>query len=187
MSSQPNFKHFSMTASQPFDARELRTALGGFVSGITVVTCTEQEANRPVGVTVSSFCSLSLDPPMILWCLARDARSTTAFLAADHFAVHVLAADQWHVAEKFATRGAEKFSIVDWEMSANVVPLIGHYAVRFECRRDAVHEGGDHLIMTGLIEAFTVNDVPPLAYHKGRYALTHRDDEAAHLMAWQSW
>jgi 3-hydroxy-9,10-secoandrosta-1,3,5(10)-triene-9,17-dione monooxygenase reductase component len=168
------------------DTHALRQALGSFVSGITVITCAEADA-QPVGVTVSSFCSLSLDPPMVLWCLARDARSTPAFLNADRFAVHVLAHNQWHVAEQFAMRGGDKFRAVQWAQSVRDVPLIEDCAVRFECRRDAVHEGGDHLIVTGEIEHFQVNDLAPLAYHKGRYALAHRDEEGADLMAWQSW
>jgi flavin reductase (DIM6/NTAB) family NADH-FMN oxidoreductase RutF len=170
----------------PRDTRSLREALGSFVSGVTVITCAE-DSSRPVGVTVSSFCSLSLEPPMVLWCLARNARSTEAFLAAPFFAANVLAHDQWHVAEKFATRGADKFGAIDWDASNNGVPLLQGCAARFECLRNRVYEGGDHLIVTGLIQEFSVTEKAPLAYHRGRYALTHRDEEAAQLMAWQSW
>ncbi len=175
-----------MNADVSLDPQALRHAFGSFVSGITVVTCAEA-GQQPVGVTVSSFCSLSLDPPMVLWCLARDARSTSAFLKADSFAVHVLAHNQWNLAEKFATRGGDKFSLVDWSMSDDGVPLIENCASRFECQRADAFEGGDHLIVTGEIRHLMVTELAPLAYHKGRYALTHRDDEAAHLMSWQSW
>lgn len=124
---------------------------------------------------------------MVLWCIDRRARSVAAFLEAPAFAAHVLAHDQWSVAERFATRGSDKFGRVDWAPGSSGAPLIADCAARFECRREAVHEGGDHLILTGEIESFAVSDKAPLAYHQGRYALTHRDEEAAHLMAWQSW
>lgn len=170
----------------PSDARALREALGSFVSGVTVITCAEG-AGQPVGVTVSSFCSLSLDPPMVLWCLARNARSVDAFLAAPVFAANVLAHDQWHLAEKFATRGADKFGSAGWAMSEQGAPLLEGCAASFECSRENVYEGGDHLIVTGLIRGFSVAEKAPLAYHRGSYALTHRDEHAAQLIAWQSW
>lgn len=165
---------------------DLRRALGSFVTGITIVTTTDS-ARRPVGVTVSSFCSLSLDPPMVLWCLGRSARSADTFLQAERFVAHVLAHNQWSTAERFATRGADKFDAVDWRWSAHQVPLISGCAARFECTREAAHEGGDHLIVTGLITDFSVADTEPLAYHRGRYALTHRGEDAAHLISHQSW
>ena len=165
---------------------QLRRALGSFVSGITIVTTQDAEL-RPVGVTVSSFCSLSLDPPMVLWCLGRNARSADTFQAAERFAAHVLAHDQWHIAERFAARGVDKFGTLAWRESASGVPLLDGCAARFECRRDAVHGGGDHLIVTGLIEGIVAHDVEPLAYYRGRYALTHRGEDAAQLISHQSW
>ena len=168
------------------DKQELRRALGSFVTGITIIT-TRDVDQRPVGVTVSSFSSLSLDPPIVLWCLAREARSANTFSAGESFAAHVLAHDQWPVAERFATPGAEKFAAVKWQWSDRALPLLAGCAAHFECTRDAVHEGGDHLIITGVIDHFAVSDIDPLAYRRGRYALTHRGEEAAHLMSLQSW
>jgi len=168
------------------DTQELRRALGSFVTGITIIT-TRDTDQRPVGVTVSSFSSLSLDPPMVLWCLARNARSAETFATGEGFAAHVLAHDQWPVAERFATPGAEKFGSVQWQWSEQQLPLLAGCAAYFECTRSAVHEGGDHLIITGVIDHFSVTDIDPLAYHRGRYALTHRGEGAAHLMQLQSW
>jgi 3-hydroxy-9,10-secoandrosta-1,3,5(10)-triene-9,17-dione monooxygenase reductase component len=165
---------------------DLRTALGSFVSGITIITCTDEQ-RQPVGVTVSSFCSLSLDPPMVLWCLAKNARSASIFQSATHFAAHVLAHDQWHIAEKFATQGADKFGAVSWSPGKNGLPLLDDCTARFECARRAVHDGGDHWILTGLIENFAAWDIAPLAYHRGRYALTHRGEHAEQLISLQSW
>lgn len=168
------------------DTRELRRALGSFVTGITIIT-TRDADDRPVGVTVSSFSSLSLDPPMVLWCLARSARSAETFSTGEGFAAHVLAHDQWPVAERFATPGAEKFSAVKWQWSDRQLPLLAACTAHFECTRGAVHEGGDHLIITGEINNFAVSDIEPLAYRGGRFALTHRGDDAADLMSLQSW
>jgi len=165
---------------------DLRQALGSFVSGITVVTCMDNDA-QPIGVTVSSFCSLSLDPPMVLWCLARNARSAPAFMNADMFCAHVLAHNQWHVAEKFATRGADKFGQLSWSLNDARLPIINGCTARFECQRAAVHDGGDHWIVTGLVQQFESADLEPLAYHRGRYALTHRGEHADQLIALQSW
>ena len=172
--------------SRAINDRDLRKALGSFVTGITIVT-TVDDQDRPVGVTVSSFSSLSLSPPMVLWCIAADARSADTFANGARFAAHVLAHDQWPLAERFATRGSDKFDRINWRWSADRVPLIDGCAAVFECEREAVHAGGDHLIVTGLIRQFAVNHVDPLAYHRGRYALTHRGEDAAHLMSLQSW
>lgn len=164
----------------------LRQAFGSFVSGITIITSIDTEQN-PLGVTVSSFCSLSLDPPMVLWCLAKNARSASAFTTSAGFVAHVLAHDQWHLAELFATRGADKFGKVDWRQSEGGMPILSGCAAWFECTQDAVHEGGDHLILTGRVDACESRETEPLAYHRGRYALTHRGEQAAHLIALQSW
>ena len=158
--------------------RQLKQAFGSFVSGITIMTTLDAE-RRPVGVTVSSFCSLSLEPPMVLWCLAKSARSADTFTAADHFVAHVLAHDQWHLAELFATRGADKFAQVEWSPSAHDLPILAGCAASFECSRAAVHEGGDHFIVTGGVDNCTTAATEPLAYHRGRYALTHRGEQAA--------
>lgn len=167
------------------NSADYRQALGSFVSGITVITCTDADA-KPRGVTVSSFCSLSLDPPMVLWCLAKSTLSSEAFRAAEHFGVHVLAHDQWHVAERFATRGVDKFSQSDWAMHDNV-PVIDGCTARFECSRAAVYDGGDHWIMTGIVNHFESTSREPLAYFRGRYALAHRGEYANNLIALQSW
>lgn len=172
--------------SRSLNSHDLRRALGSFVTGITIITTTD-DSGRPVGVTVSSFSSLSLSPPMVLWCIAADARSAETFASSARFAAHVLAHDQWPLAERFATRGSDKFAALDWQWSDEQVPLIAGCAAVFECGREAVHSGGDHLIVTGLIRRFAVRNVDPLAYHRGRYALTHRGEDAAHLMSLQSW
>ena len=100
---------FRAPASSAIDTRDLRNALGGFVTGITIVTSRAPDG-RAAGVTVNSFCSVSLDPPLVLWCLSRTAPSYSVFLDASHFAIHVLAEDQAHLSARFSGQAKDKFA-----------------------------------------------------------------------------
>jgi len=159
----------------PDDAQRFRDALGAFATGVTIVT-TRDAQGADVGLTANSFNSVSLDPPMVLWSLAKTARSLPAFLAATHFAVHVLAADQEELSLRFAARGAEKFAGLDLERSAAGVPLLRGCSARFQCHTAFRHEGGDHVIFVGEVETFDHSDRSPLVFHGGRYALTVRKE-----------
>jgi len=161
----------------PDDARRFRNALGAFATGVTIVT-TRDAAGKDVGLTANSFNSVSLEPPMVLWSLAKSARSLPAFLAATHFAVHVLAADQEELSLRFAARGAEKFAGLDIERGPAGVPLLRGCSARFQCRTAFRHEGGDHVIFVGAVESFDHSDQTPLVFHGGRYALTVRKEPA---------
>jgi 3-hydroxy-9,10-secoandrosta-1,3,5(10)-triene-9,17-dione monooxygenase reductase component len=156
-------------------ARRFRNALGAFATGVTIVTARDAE-ERDIGLTANSFNSVSLDPPMVLWSLAKSARSLPAFLAASHFAVHVLAADQEELSKRFATRGSEKFAGLDIERGPSQVPLLRGCSARFQCRTAFRHEGGDHVIFVGAVEAFDQSDRSPLVFHGGRYALAVQKD-----------
>ena len=159
-----------MSSDREGHALRFRSALGAFATGVTIVT-TRDEQGRDIGLTANSFNSVSLDPPMVLWSLAKNARSLPAFLAASHFAVHVLAADQEELSLRFATRGSEKFAGLDLERGASQVPLLRGCSARFQCRTAFRHEGGDHVIFVGAVESFDHSDRPPLVFHGGRYAL----------------
>lgn len=124
-----------------------------------------------MGVTASSFNSVSLDPPLVLWSLAKSARSMTAFQESGFFCVHVLGASQEALSGQFATPGADKFSGQDWTRGHGDVPLLPEYAARFQCRTTHTYEGGDHLIFVGEVLDFEKTDEPPLVFHGGRYAL----------------
>ena len=151
-------------------ARRFRTALGAFATGVTIVTTRDGEG-RDVGLTANSFNSVSLDPPMVLWSLARGARSLPAFLDTSHFAVHVLAADQEELSLRFAARGSEKFAGLDLERGVADIPLLRGCSARFQCRTVFRHEAGDHMIFVGEVEAFDHSDLPELLFHRGRYSL----------------
>lgn len=166
-----------MSADRDDYARRYRSALGAFATGVTIVTMRDADG-RDVGLTANSFNSVSLEPPLVLWSLAKSARSLPAFLAASHFAVHVLAADQEELSLRFSTRGSEKFGSLELERGIAGVPLIRGCSARFQCRAAFQHDGGDHVIFVGAVESFDRTDRPPLLFHGGRYALAVRKDQA---------
>ena len=159
------------------DRRAFRDALGAFATGVTIVTTTDG-AGAPVGVTASSFNSVSLDPPLVLWSLAKSSQSRDAFCSSGHFAIHVLAESQELVSNRFAKSGADKFAGMAWSAGTAGSPLLHEFAAVFECRTKYQYEGGDHVILVGEVVAFDVRDVAPLLFHGGRYA-EHRPRPSA--------
>ncbi len=155
------------------DSRTLRDALGCFGTGVTVVT-TLAEDGEAVGLTANSFTSVSLDPPLLLVCLAKSAASLPAFTAAAAFAVNVLHIGQQPISTRFATKGEDKFAGTTTEAWATGVPIISGSLASFECRRTALHDGGDHVILVG--EVVRVRYEPrrdPLLYFRGKYRRLH--------------
>jgi 3-hydroxy-9,10-secoandrosta-1,3,5(10)-triene-9,17-dione monooxygenase reductase component len=151
--------------------RQFRSALGAFATGVTIVT-TRTQSGADVGLTANSFNSVSLDPPMVLWSLAKNAKSLPAFLESGYFAVHVLSAAQEQLSHTFATRGADKFSGLVIERGRGDIPLLDGCSARFQCRTAVKYEGGDHVVFIGEVEAFDHFDRSPLVFHGGRYAAT---------------
>jgi 3-hydroxy-9,10-secoandrosta-1,3,5(10)-triene-9,17-dione monooxygenase reductase component len=152
------------------DPKEFRAALGSFTTGVTVIT-TRAADGTAVGLTANSFNSVSLDPPMVLWSLAKKSNSLPVFVATQHWAVHVLAAHQEPLSNRFARSGEDKFADLDLEDNLQGVPLLQGCAARFQCKTSFQYEGGDHIIFVGEVTAFDRSDHPPLAFHAGRYAL----------------
>lgn len=159
-----------MTASATdFDPRAFRNALGSFATGVAIIT-TRDGAGEPVGLTVNSFNSVSLNPPLVLWSLANNAMSLSAFRDAQYWAVHILASDQEDLSTRFATRGEDKFTGLTLERGLGDTPLLQGCSARFQCRTASKYQGGDHLIFIGEVQSFDHYDNPPLVFHGGRYA-----------------
>jgi len=156
-------------SEQHLDSRQFRTALGSFATGVTIVT-TRAADGQPIGLTANSFNSLSLEPPMVLWALAKSSKSLPAFVAAEYFAVHILAVDQQSLADLFARRGADKFADLELDSGPGGIPLLRGCSARFQCRSAHHYEGGDHMILVGEVVAFDHFDRPALAFHGGGYA-----------------
>ena len=153
-------------------SRAFRRALGSFATGVTIAT-TLDASGAPVGVTASSFNSVSLDPPLVLWSLSKQAFSREAFTSSGHFAIHVLAASQEDLSDRFARSGSDKFAGLDWTPGELGSPLFADHAARFQCRTRHEYDGGDHLILVGEVVDFEAHDVAPLLFHAGRYADRH--------------
>ncbi|WP_323037156.1 flavin reductase family protein [Pararhodobacter sp.] len=150
----------------PRTGRQFRDALGAFATGVTVVTA--QSARGPLGITANSFASLSLDPPLVLWSPARASRRFATFASAQYFAIHVMGAEQAELAGHFARQGHD-FDLPDVHMNAQGVPILQGCLAVFECRQEAVHEGGDHAIVVGRVLAAQHTPGAPLLFHGGRF------------------
>jgi 3-hydroxy-9,10-secoandrosta-1,3,5(10)-triene-9,17-dione monooxygenase reductase component len=159
-----------MTADFQARTRQFRAALGSFATGVTIVT-TRSASGDDIGLTANSFNSVSLDPPMVLWSLARKSLSLPAFLESGFFAVHVLAATQEDLSVTFATRGANKFAGLEVARGAGGIPLIAGCSAVFQCKTAFNYEGGDHVIFVGEVQEFEHFNRPPLVFHSGRYAV----------------
>lgn len=161
-----------MNATQ-FDTREFRNALGNFATGVTIIT-TRSAEGEPVGLTANSFNSVSLEPPLILWSLAKTAASVPIFDTAEYWNVHILSVDQEPLSNLFASRGADKFADIELDEGVTDAPLIPGGTARLQCRNAFQYDGGDHIIFVGEVLAFDTTGNPPLAFLGGQYALTTR-------------
>ena len=158
--------------SHPFDARDFRHALGMFPTGVAVVT-TRAPSGAFVGLTINSFSSLSLDPPLVLWSLNVRSPSAGVFERATHFAVNILCDAQVEISKRFASQVPNKFAEIDVDAGLGDVPLIRGCAAHIECRAHAQHDGGDHLLFIGHVERYAYDrGLRPLVFHGGRYCLS---------------
>ncbi len=148
------------------DARGFRDALGAFATGVTIVTAAGPDG--PAGITANSFASVSLDPPLVLWSPGKASSRYPIFSGAERFAIHVLAEEQWQVAQGF-TRALDAFAGLDWARDADGVPLIADCLARFDCAREAVHDAGDHAIVVGRVLGAARRPGAALLFQGGRF------------------
>lgn len=156
------------TDDPQIDLGEFRRALSCFATGVAVVT-TIDEDGEPVGMTVSSFNSVSLDPPLVLWSIANDAQSYDSFMSADYFAVNILTMEQQHLSSRFAAKGTNKFDGLDCREGLHGAPILPEYAACFECSTEHRYEGGDHKIIVGRVLHLEDRDTDPLIIYRGRF------------------
>lgn len=154
--------------TQTFDPRALRSAFGAFATGVTVVTAMDAEG-RPLGFTANSFTSVSLDPPLLLVCLARSSRNFAAMTSGRGFAVNILSDAQKDVSNTFARPSEDRFSAIEWQAGPFGAPVIAGAAAWFDCSLEQVIEAGDHVILMGRVEAFDNSDRNGLGYVRGAY------------------
>lgn len=147
-------------------ARAFRDALGRFATGVVIITCATPDG--PTGFTANSFAALSLDPPLVLWSPAKSSSRHALMTAAEHFAIHVLRADQGALAGRFV-RGGQGFAGLDHDTSPLGTPVVPDVLARFDCARHAIFDGGDHSIVVGRVLRAAMADGAPLVFSAGRY------------------
>lgn len=157
--------------SSNFDPRDLRRTFGQFPTGVTVIT-TQKDDGELVGCTASSFNSVSVDPPLVLWSVDKGGLGAETFKNAEYFAVNILSRDQIDLSNKFASRGEDKFSGVDWKPGKGGSPILKGCAAYFHCKTWSVNEGGDHWIIVGEVEQYErVESLSPLVFSQGSYSV----------------
>lgn len=152
-----------------FSVRALRDAMGCFATGVGVVTTATGGGHR-MGLTVNSFSSLSLDPPLVLWSLSLDSGLKDHFRKDAPFVINFLTEGQADLALKFATALEDRFKGIEIKDGEGGAPVFRENAGYIECRTEAVHPGGDHVIIVGKVMNFSPGKKPPLVFHKGRFS-----------------
>jgi len=158
--------------NQPFqfgiDSRALRDVLGEFATGVAVVT-TRAPDGTPVGVTINSFASVSLEPPLVLWSLGLQSPTRAAFETSSHYVVNILAADQVELSQRFSQAQTDRFAGLEFDAGNAGAPLLRGCCAWVECRNEVRYPGGDHVILVGYVERFRREPKAPLIFHGGRY------------------
>ena len=151
-----------------FNSAEYRRALGCFATGVAVITAVSKNGEK-LGITVNSFNSVSLNPPLVLWSIDLEAGNFDAFMEAEHFAVNVLSADQRDICARFASSGTDKFDGIDCHAGATGVPVLPEFSAVFECLTENIVDGGDHKIIIGRVLSFEDRKTDPLIFYRGHF------------------
>lgn len=150
------------------DSSEFRRVLGHFPTGVTVVTAPTDDG--PVGLAIGSFASVSLDPPLVMFCPGKESATWAKMSGTDSFCVNVLGDDQAEVCGVFASKSEDKFAGVEWSTKITGSPVISGSIAWIDCEVHAIHDGGDHHIVVGLVKALsTESDTGPLLFFRGGY------------------
>lgn len=168
MLSTPHSLNQNLVARVPFDTRAFRSTLGAFPTGVAVVTARSRDG-RPIGITINSFASVSLDPPLILWSQALVSPTHDEYSAADTLIINILAETQRDISTHFARPQDDKFSGIDWDIAPCGTPRLAGCAATLYCRRSRRYEGGDHTIHLCEVNTFESHDRAPLIFCRGRY------------------
>ncbi len=163
--------------TSPLDTRALRNAFGSFMTGVTVVTAYGKDG-APIGFTANSFTSVSLDPPMVLVCLAKTSKNYDALVSASGFAVNILAETQIEVSNTFARPCEDRFATVDWKNGPHGSPVLADVSAWFDCAMHKTVDAGDHVILIGTVMAFAQTANPGLGYALGGYVTPTLSAEA---------
>jgi flavin reductase (DIM6/NTAB) family NADH-FMN oxidoreductase RutF len=151
------------------DQRQFRDVMGKFATGVTIITTMVEGTAH--GITANSFTSVSLDPPLMLFCLGRSSTNFDAFMATESFAVNILAADQDKLSTHFAMFEGDRFDGTAWSAWNTGAPILDGVVAAADCVLEARHDAGDHVVIIGrAVRAEGLSDAAPLLYHQGKYA-----------------
>jgi flavin reductase (DIM6/NTAB) family NADH-FMN oxidoreductase RutF len=156
------------------DTVDFRQAVGAFTTGVTVVTTSDGDGVR-YGLTANSFASVSLEPPLVLFCVAHSAPSLDGLMRSKHFAINVLAWDQEDIARRFARPADDKFAGIAWRTGIFGAPLLDRCIAHIECQLEHVHTSGDHDIVIGRVHRVRVFEGEPLVFHRSRFSTVVSD------------
>ncbi|HEY1708357.1 MAG TPA: flavin reductase family protein [Rhizomicrobium sp.] len=156
-------------SAEPFDSKAFRSALGCFPTGVAVVT-TASNAAEPIGITVNSFTSVSLDPPMVLWCLDKKSDRFGAFTTAGCYTINILGTEHQSVSSRLARQGEHSLAGVAMHPTKLGPPALQDALAIFECESEQIHDAGDHVILVGRVIRFHRHDAgAPLVFFQGKY------------------
>jgi len=158
------------SAESGLSSTAMRTALGRFATGVTIVSCRAGDGS-PVGLTANSFNALSLQPPLVLWSLRSVSPTLEAFVAASHFAVNVLAENQVELSRRFASLNTDKFAEGLWSQGLGGAPVLGGCAAVFECEQHSFQAAGDHVLFIGQVLRLSEDAITPLLFQSGHYRM----------------
>jgi flavin reductase (DIM6/NTAB) family NADH-FMN oxidoreductase RutF len=156
------------TRAADFSTPDFRKALGNFPTGVTIITTRAQDGTA-IGLTASSFNSVSLTPPLVLWSLGLQSRNLSAFQNCSHYAISVLSQDQTELAMRFASNSDNRFNEIDFRDGLHGAPILANALASFECFNRSRYTEGDHIIFVGEVERFTQSSGAPLIYHRGQF------------------
>jgi len=154
--------------TRAFDAAHFRKALSQFATGVTVIT-TRLADGTLLGLTASSFNSVSLTPPLVLWSLSEQASSMPVFSGNSHYVINILGAEQAALAEQFSRKSVDRFDGVDYTLSRTGQPVLKGVSAWFECHNRSRYPEGDHVIFVGEVEHCEISPQAPLVFHDGRF------------------
>jgi len=152
----------------------LRRAFGKFATGVAVVT-TSGPNGTPYGLTINSFSSVSLEPPLVLWSLTNKSPNLDIFRQASHFAINILSSEQREICNQFSSRNKDRFEGVDWFTGVHSLPVIRDTIATFECRRTQMVDAGDHVVFFGEVTACEQCDLEPLVFFAGQFGTTQSE------------
>ncbi len=151
-----------------FDTKAFRNALGSFPTGVAVVT-TAASAEHHLGITVNSFTSVSLDPPLVLWCMDKKSDRYHAFTKAKNYTVSILGTEHQEVSARLARQGSHSLDGIALKQTTLGPPALADALAIFECHAEAVHDAGDHAILIGRVIRFAHHEGAPLVFFRGKY------------------